>query len=43
MLDEGKSWSDMWMTFGQKKYNYDKNFTEISNYVKDNKILSDVK
>ena len=39
MLDEGFSWSKMWMTFGQQKYNYDKNFTEISNYVMNNNIL----
>ncbi len=38
MLDEGKSWSEMWLYFGQKKYNYDKNFLEVSNYTKDNKI-----
>lgn len=28
----------MWLTFGQNVYNYDENFTEISNYVKDNNI-----
>lgn len=38
LLKTGKSWSDMWLTFGQNVYNYDKNFTEISNYVKDNNI-----
>ncbi len=38
LLKTGKSWSDMWLTFGQNVYNYDENFTEISNYVKDNNI-----
>lgn len=38
LLKTGKSWADMWLTFGQNVYNYDKNFTEISNYVKDNNI-----
>lgn len=38
MLEEGKSWSDMWMTFGQMHYNYDDNFMEVSNYAKENKI-----
>ena len=39
MLDEGKTWSDMWMSFGQKRYNYDANFTEVSNYAKNNKLI----
>ena len=38
LLAEEKSWSGMWLTFGQKKYNYDKNFTEVSNYVKNHNI-----
>jgi hypothetical protein len=38
MLDDGKSWSDMWMTFGQRRYGYDENFMEVSNYAKNNKI-----
>lgn len=38
LLKTGKSWSDMWLTFGQNVYNYDDNFMEISNYVKDNDI-----
>ena len=33
LLKEGKSWSDMWMTFGQMNYNYDNNFKAISDYV----------
>ncbi len=38
MLSDGMSWSDIWMTFGQRRYNYDKNFLSVSNYAKDNKI-----
>lgn len=38
LLSSGKSWSDMWIEFGQKKYPYDKNFLAISEYVKNNKI-----
>lgn len=38
LLKTGKSWSDMWLTFGQNAYNYDENFTEISNYVINNNI-----
>ena len=33
LLDSGMSWSEMWMTFGQKKYPYDENFMAVSNYV----------
>ena len=40
LLQEGKSWSEMWMTFGQSKYNYDENFLKISNYAKNNKIAN---
>ena len=39
LIDEGASWSYMWMTFGQERYNYDKPFLEISNFAKDNEIL----
>ena len=39
LLDSGKSWSDMWLEFGQSKYPYDKNFLAVSNYVKDNNII----
>ncbi len=37
LLDSGKSWSDMWLEYGQNKYPYDENFMSVSNYVK-NKI-----
>ena len=38
LLQEGKSWSEMWILFGQERYNYDENFTSVSNYVKNNHI-----
>ena len=34
LLKQEKSWSNMWLLFGQNKYNYDKNFLEVSNYAK---------
>lgn len=38
LLESGKSWSQMWLEFGQSRYPYDKNFLSVSNYVKDNDI-----
>ena len=38
LLENGQSWSDMWLEFGQKKYPYDQNFMAVSHYVKDNVI-----
>ena len=38
LLEDGKSWSDMWLEFGQRKYPYDQNFMSVSRYVKDNTI-----
>jgi putative hydrolase of HD superfamily len=38
LLETGKSWSQMWLEFGQSRYPYDKNFLSVSNYVKDNDI-----
>ena len=32
-LKNGMSWSEMWLKFGQESYDYDKNFTKVSNYV----------
>ena len=46
MLESGMSWSEMWMTFGQQRYNYDENFLSVSNYVKTNELyntITDVK
>ena len=33
-----KTWSGMWLAFGQDKYQYDENFKAISNYAKLNNI-----
>ena len=41
LLDSGMSFGEMWITFGQKKYPYDSNFMEVSNYAFNNRI-SDV-
>lgn len=38
-LKEGKSFSDMWLLFGQSLYSYDENFTAVSNYARKNDIL----
>ena len=40
LLEEEKTWSGMWLMFGQKKYGYDENFTSVSNYAKNNDIKS---
>lgn len=37
-LNTGKSWSEMWIEFGRARYNYDPNFTEVSEYVENNEI-----
>lgn len=33
-----KTWSGMWLAFGQDKYGYDENFKAVSNYAKLNEI-----
>lgn len=38
LLSQGKSWSNMWLEFGQRRYNYDENFLQVSNYAKNNDI-----
>lgn len=38
LLSSGKTWGQMWLKFGQVKYDYDKNFMNISNYALENKI-----
>ena len=35
-----KSWSAMWLEYSRHKYNYDPNFTEVSNFVESNNITS---
>lgn len=32
LFAEGYSWGEMWLKFGQERYNYDKNFLAVSNY-----------
>ena len=39
LLNEDKSWSEMWMEFGRLKYPYDKNFKEVSEYAEVNDLL----
>jgi len=38
LLKSGKTWSEMWISWGQGHYNYDDNFKAVSNYIMDNKI-----
>lgn len=38
LFDEGRSWSDLWMTFGEEKYSYDENFMKVSMFAKNNEI-----
>lgn len=38
LLDEGNTWEEMWLKFGQKKYPYDDNFRKVSNYALTHKI-----
>ena len=38
LLNEGKCWSEMWMEFGRKRYDYDDNFREVSEYAEKNDI-----
>ena len=40
LLDKGLSWSEMWMTFGQQRYDYDENFLKVSNFVKEHNCLN---
>ena len=37
-LNNNTSWSEMWLKIGQERYNYDKNFLDVSNYALNNKI-----
>lgn len=38
LLSEENNWSNMWLRFSQNRYNYDENFTSVSNYAKENSI-----
>ena len=37
-LKEEKSWSSMWLKFGQERYDYDDNFKSVSDYALKHKI-----
>ena len=39
LLDSGLSWGQMWLRFGQERYDYDKNFTEVSKFAEKHDIL----
>ena len=43
LLKSGKSWSEMWLLFGQQTYNYDTNFKRVSDYAKNNNISKVIK
>ena len=34
LLEKEKTFSGMWLEFGQQRYNYDENFIKVSNYAK---------
>ena len=38
LLKTEKTWSGMWLSYGQYKYGYDQNFIAVSDYAKKNKI-----
>ena len=38
MLNEDKTWSNMWLLFSQETYGYDENFMKVSNYAINNNI-----
>ena len=40
LLDRGMSWGQMWIRYGQERYNYDENFMQVSQYAFDNNIVS---
>lgn len=39
LLSSGNSWGQMWLKFGQTKYNYDDNFLSVSNFAINNDIV----
>ena len=38
LLEEGKSWSEMWMSYGREHYPYDRNFRKVSEYAEKNNL-----
>ena len=41
LLAQGMGFGEMWLTVSQCKYDYDKNFVDVSNFAKSNKLLKD--
>ena len=42
LYKDGLSWSEMWLTFGQNRYNYDDNFRAVSIYAFNNELETDL-
>lgn len=40
LLNNGTSWSNMWLQYGQLVYPYDENFKAVSNYAMNNKLTN---
>lgn len=40
LLNRGKTFGEMWLTFSRNRYNYDDNFKKVSLYATNNKIKS---
>ncbi len=38
LLNNGMSWSEMWLTFNRDKHNYDEHFKAVSNYASEHNI-----
>ncbi len=38
LLAQGKTFGEMWIELGRKRYDYDENFTAVSHYAEDNNI-----
>ena len=39
LLENGATWSEMWLKFGQAKYPYDENFMTVSKYAMQHRLL----
>ena len=39
LLENGATWSEMWLKFGQSKYPYDENFMTVSKYAMQHSLL----
>ena len=38
LLEEGKTWSEMWMEFGREHTSFDKNFESVSIFAEKNNL-----